>query len=131
MKGLWYSGQPSRVVFGPGSLSHLERESDLLGAKRALVLSTPEQVDQAQMVAGRLGGRAAGIFARAVMHVPIETAREAREEARRLGADCAVAIGGGSTTGLGKAIRSEEHTSELKSLMSISYSVFCFTKKQN
>jgi len=44
------------------------------------------------------------VFDRAVMHVPIETAREAREEARRLGADCAVAIGGGSTTGLGKAI---------------------------
>ncbi|MNM99589.1 Maleylacetate reductase [compost metagenome] len=38
------------------------------------------------------------------MHVPIETAREARELARKLGADCAVAIGGGSTTGLGKAI---------------------------
>lgn len=38
------------------------------------------------------------------MHVPIETAREARDEARRLGADCAIAIGGGSTTGLGKAI---------------------------
>ena len=31
-------------------------------------------------------------------------AREARDEAQRLGADCAVAIGGGSTTGLGKAI---------------------------
>ena len=44
------------------------------------------------------------MFDRAVMHVPIETAREAREVARRLGADCAVAIGGGSTTGLGKAI---------------------------
>ena len=41
------------------------------------------------------------------MHVPIETARGAREEARRLGADCAVAIGGGSTTGLGKAIALE------------------------
>jgi alcohol dehydrogenase class IV len=38
------------------------------------------------------------------MHVPIETAREAREVARELGADCAVAVGGGSTTGLGKAI---------------------------
>jgi alcohol dehydrogenase class IV len=41
------------------------------------------------------------------MHVPIETAREARAEAQRLGADCAVAIGGGSTTGLGKAIALE------------------------
>jgi alcohol dehydrogenase class IV len=102
-----FNGQPSRVVFGAGSLAHLEREIDLLGARRALVLSTPEQAQQAQSVADRLGSRAAGIFARAVMHVPIETAREAREVARRLGADCAIAIGGGSTTGLGKAIALE------------------------
>jgi alcohol dehydrogenase class IV len=102
-----YNGQPSRVVFGAGSLAHLEREIDLLGARRALVLSTPEQEHEAQMVADRLGSRAAGIFPRAVMHVPIETAREAREEASKLGADCAIAIGGGSTTGLGKAIAME------------------------
>src|SRR3546814_1432338 len=30
----------------------------------------------------------------------------------------------------GSAIRSEEHTSELQSLMLISYAVFCLTKKQ-
>jgi maleylacetate reductase len=107
MKDFVYNGQPSRVVFGAGSLAHLEREIEILGARRALVLCTPEQQGQAQMVAERLGARAAGIFARAVMHVPIETAREARDEARRLGADCAVAIGGGSTTGLGKAIALE------------------------
>ncbi|MGJ7530560.1 maleylacetate reductase [Variovorax sp. GB1P17] len=99
-----YNGQPSRVVFGADALQHLEREIDLLGARRALVLSTPEQRGQAERVADRLGARAAGIFDRAVMHVPIETAREAREVARQLGADCAIAIGGGSTTGLGKAI---------------------------
>lgn len=104
MKDFVYNGQASRVVFGPGSLAHLEREIELLGAHRALVLSTPEQRQQAQSVADRLGSRAVGVFPRAVMHVPIETAREARDEARRLGADCAVAIGGGSTTGLGKAI---------------------------
>ncbi|SEB25120.1 Alcohol dehydrogenase, class IV [Variovorax sp. YR216] len=78
-----------------------------MGSKRALVLSTPGQAGQATMVADRLGARAAGVFARAVMHVPIETAREAREEARRLDADCAIAIGGGSTVGLGKAIALE------------------------
>jgi len=100
-------GQPTRVVFGAGSLTHLEREIDLLGSKRALVLSTPDQAAQATMVADRLGARAAGVFARAVMHVPIETAREARDEARRLDADCAIAIGGGSTVGLGKAIALE------------------------
>jgi alcohol dehydrogenase class IV len=92
------------VVFGAGSIEHLEREIDLLGARRAIVLSTPQQREQAEALAERLGQRVAGVFAKAVMHVPVETAREAREYAQRLGADCAVAIGGGSTTGLGKAI---------------------------
>jgi maleylacetate reductase len=99
-----YNAQPMRVVFGAGALKHLAREIDALGAKRALILSTPDQAAQAQHVADLLGSRAVGIFPRAEMHVPIEVAREAREHARALGADCAVAIGGGSTTGLGKAI---------------------------
>jgi maleylacetate reductase len=107
MRSFIFNGQPSRVVFGAGSLQHLEREIDALGARNALVLSTPQQAHQAQAIADRLGSRAAGIFARAEMHVPIERAREARDEARRLGADCAIAIGGGSTTGLGKAIALE------------------------
>jgi len=41
------------------------------------------------------------------MHVPIEVASAAREEARRLDADCAIAVGGGSTIGLAKAIALE------------------------
>ncbi|WP_407364322.1 maleylacetate reductase (plasmid) [Pseudomonas luteola] len=104
IKDFTYVSQPSRVVFGQGSIKQLEAEIDKLGAHRALVLSTPDQRDQAQRIADLLGSRAAGIFDKAVMHVPIETAREAREVARQLDADCAVAIGGGSTTGLGKAI---------------------------
>jgi len=102
-----YTAAPARVVFGAGALQHLAREIDALGARRALVLSTPEQAASAQRVAGLLGERAAGVYAEARMHVPIETARGAREEASRVGADCAVAIGGGSTTGLGKAIALE------------------------
>jgi maleylacetate reductase len=104
MRSFTYNGQPGRVVFGPGALSQLGREIEAMGARRALVLSTPEQRASAEKVAGMLGARAAGIFDRAVMHVPIETAREARDVARQLDADCAVAVGGGSTTGLGKAI---------------------------
>ncbi|MDR1968240.1 MAG: maleylacetate reductase [Burkholderiaceae bacterium] len=104
MRDFIYTSHPQRVVFGAGALRHLPREIEALGAKRALVLSTPEQRGQAERVAQMLGTHAAGVFDRAVMHVPIETAREARERARQLGADCAVAIGGGSTTGLGKAI---------------------------
>ncbi|MDP2450565.1 MAG: maleylacetate reductase [Polaromonas sp.] len=104
MKSFIYNAQAARVVFGAGSLQHLGREIEALGARKALVLSTPEQRASAEMIADLLGPRAAGVFDRAVMHVPMETAREARDLARRLGADCAVAIGGGSTTGLGKAI---------------------------
>jgi maleylacetate reductase len=104
MKPFIYTAQPARVVFGVGSLAQLGREIEALGAKKALVLSTPEQRASAEKVADLLGARAAGVFDRAVMHVPLETAREAREVAKQLGADCAVAIGGGSTTGLGKAI---------------------------
>lgn len=104
MRDFVYAAQAARIVFGAGSLSQLPREIELLGATRALVLSTPEQAALAERVAQQLGARAVGVFARAVMHVPIETAREARELARELGADCAVAVGGGSTTGLGKAI---------------------------
>jgi maleylacetate reductase len=107
MRHFIYSAQPQRVVFGAGSLRHLAREIDALGARRALVLSTREQRSQAERVADMLGARSAGVFDRAVMHVPLETAREAREVAARLDADCAVAIGGGSTTGLGKAIALE------------------------
>jgi len=99
-----YEALPARVIFGAGCLDRLPAEIQRLGASRALVLSTPEQRDQAQAVAARIGARAAGIFDQAVMHVPIATAQAAREEAKRLGADCCVAVGGGSTTGLAKAI---------------------------
>jgi maleylacetate reductase len=99
-----YQALPSRVIFGAGTLAQLPAEIERLGAHRALILSTPEQKEQAEKLAEQLGNKAVGIFDRAVMHVPIESAREAREVATKLGADCAVAIGGGSTTGLGKAI---------------------------
>ncbi|MFN0299143.1 MAG: maleylacetate reductase [Burkholderiales bacterium] len=107
MSPFTYTGLPYRVVFGADSLDQLVPEIDRLGAKRALVLSTPDQKADAASIAARLGDRCAGIFDRAVMHVPIETAREARALATKLGADCAVTIGGGSTTGLGKAIALE------------------------
>ncbi len=107
MEPFIYNGLPSRVIFGAGSLDQLDREIDLLGATRAIVLSTPQQRAQAEALAASLGSRAAGVYAEAVMHVPVETAREARDFASQLGADCAIAIGGGSTTGLGKAIALE------------------------
>jgi maleylacetate reductase len=99
-----YEALPSRVIFGMRSLEKLSEEIEKLGATRALVLCTPEQRAMGTEIAARLGARSAGVFDRAVMHVPLEVAEAARQEALRLGADCCVAIGGGSTTGLAKAI---------------------------
>jgi alcohol dehydrogenase class IV len=99
-----YNGLPARVVFGAGALARLPEELDRLGARRAVVLSTPEQADSARQVANALGARCAGTYDKAAMHVPVEIAEDARRAARELGADCCITVGGGSTTGLGKAI---------------------------
>ena len=99
-----YRSTASRVVFGAGALQHLERELGLLGSQRALVLCTPEQRADAQALVDRLGSRAAGCFAQATMHVPIAIVRQAMTMANELSVDCLVALGGGSTIGLAKAM---------------------------
>ena len=107
MDSFVYESQPARIVFGVGSLDRLGEEIDRLGLKRLLLLATPPQRGQAEDLARRLGSRVVGIHDRAVMHVPVETARAASDEAGRLGADGTVALGGGSTIGLAKAIALE------------------------
>jgi maleylacetate reductase len=102
-----YTTPAVRVVFGAGSMKLIQQEVEALGARRALVLCTPEQRAQAEIVSALLGPSSAGVFDGAQMHVPIENARRAREHAKLVDADCAVAIGGGSTIGLGKAIALE------------------------
>ncbi len=102
-----YEALPGRVVFGAGSLERVAEEVERLGAQAALVLCTPGQRRLAEDAAASLGGVAVGVFAGAVMHVPVEAASAAVAEARRVGADCCVAVGGGSTIGLAKAIALE------------------------
>jgi maleylacetate reductase len=101
-----YDQPAHRVIFGVGALDQLADEVTRAGIHRALVVSTPDRrfVDD---VMRRLGGLSSGVYANAVMHVPVETAREARSYARELNADGCVAIGGGSSIGLAKAIALE------------------------
>ena len=99
-----YQALPWNILFGAGTLGQLPDELEKLGFSRALVLSTPQQVDQANDIAKLLKDRSVAVFSRAVMHVPLDTVEEAIAVVGELNADCSVSIGGGSTTGLGKAL---------------------------
>lgn len=104
MKPFVYTGLPARVVFGFGTLAQLADEVRTLKCSRALLLCTPRQIKQAQALAMQLGGLAAGVFAEAAMHTPVDVTERALKTVQTLRADCTIALGGGSTTGLGKAI---------------------------
>lgn len=104
MHSFHYNGHPARVIFGSGTLAQLPDEVARLGLRRALVLATPPQEAEAQRVSDLLGGASAGVFAGAVMHTPVAVTEQAMAVVADRRADGVVAIGGGSTTGLAKAI---------------------------
>ncbi|MDB4273564.1 maleylacetate reductase [bacterium] len=104
MRPFLYRARAATVVFGPGSVERVGEWIGRLCCRAALVLSTPQQEGQAAALAERLGSAAVGVFAGAAMHTPVAVTAEAVAVADRLGADCVVSLGGGSTTGLGKAI---------------------------
>ena len=99
-----FDGIPSRVVFGAGCISRLSEEIDRLAAKRVLLVATPGRSELRERVIGLLGGRVAGTFDGAAVHVPEAIARAARECAAAEGADSLLAIGGGSAIGVAKAV---------------------------
>lgn len=96
-----YTGLPMQVAFGSGTIAQLGAELDRLGCRRALLLAGHRHRAAAEAAAG---GRIAGVFTDAAMHTPVEVTESALSMLRDLDADCTVAIGGGSTIGLGKAI---------------------------
>lgn len=104
MQSFIYNALPARVVFGHGVVGQVADEVRALGCKRAFLLSTPPQRDQAEQLAADLGDLAAGLFAGAVMHTPVDVTEQALDRLREGGGDCTIALGGGSTIGLGKAI---------------------------
>jgi maleylacetate reductase len=94
---------PQRVSFGSGeAAASLEREVAELGASRVMVIASKREMDTAGTLTGNL--RVLLRYNDVVMHVPVEVAARAREAAATHSVDAIVSVGGGSTTGLAKAI---------------------------
>jgi maleylacetate reductase len=104
MKAFVYDALPGRIVFGTGSLARLSEEVDRLGTTRILLAADPTTEAVAREAERGLGHRVVGTFTDIQLHVPEAAAEQAVAAAREAGADAVVTIGGGSTTGFGKAI---------------------------
>jgi maleylacetate reductase len=104
MEAFVYTALPGRVVFGPGALKRLAEEIERLGAKRAFLITTPHQKADGEALAASLGAAVAALYSNATMHTPVEVTEDALAKLRRVDADCLVALGGGSTIGLAKAL---------------------------
>ena len=87
MQDFTYQTAPMRVIFGTGTLKQLPDELVRLGILRALVVVTPNQAPQAARIAAMLGDRAAGIFAGAAMHTPVDVTDRAMTQVRELKVD--------------------------------------------
>jgi maleylacetate reductase len=103
-----WTALPSRVVFAPGALRCAGGEVDRLGASRVLLIgggaATSDALAKLRAV---LGPRVVGEFVDAAQHVPAHMAHAAVATAGDTRADVVVTLGGGSTTGLGKAVALE------------------------
>ena len=100
-----YSQLPARVVFGFGTIARIPDEVQTLGCRRVLVLCDPHHAaDAAARVIDTLGDAAVGLSIDAAMHTPVEITDRVMEQVNKTKADCLLSLGGGSTTGLGKAL---------------------------
>jgi alcohol dehydrogenase class IV len=99
-----YDALPGRVVFGVGAVEQLGEEVDRLGGRRVLAIAGKRAIDG---LLARLGPRVAASFTDVQQHVPVEAAARAVAAAAEADADCLVAMGGGSATGMAKAVALE------------------------
>lgn len=92
-----------RVRFGAGQAAeNLAAEVTRLGATSVMVIASERGLPDARRVAADID--VAVWHTDVAMHVPVETADRAREVAARNGVDLLVSVGGGSATGLAKAV---------------------------
>jgi maleylacetate reductase len=101
MNPFTYSALPTRVIFGRGKIADVAAEARQLGMKRPLVITTAQQSGSAAAIIHATGGAA---FAGAAMHTPVNVTEDALAVLKAQGCDGSIALGGGSSTGLGKAL---------------------------
>jgi alcohol dehydrogenase class IV len=94
----------SRVLFGPGALARVPEESSRLGAAAVMLVASGSAKPHADQLAAALGRRLATRIDGVAQHVPEQLAAEALRLAGDAGADGLVSVGGGSATGLAKAV---------------------------
>ncbi len=99
-----YTGSPARILFGAGIRNRLPEMVRDLGCSRVLVLATSHQKDDADTLACALGDLCLGVYANATMHTPVTVTDAAMQVVSEQRVDLLIALGGGSTTGLAKAI---------------------------
>jgi alcohol dehydrogenase class IV/protocatechuate 3,4-dioxygenase beta subunit len=104
MRTFVYSTQPSRVVFGAGTIAKVREEVERLGGDRVLLLAGPRVAKAAQRARDVLGALVVAEFDGPAQHTPVEVTERALALLRTSGANVLVAIGGGSTVGLAKAL---------------------------
>ena len=92
------------MVFGAGSFARVPDELAALGLQRILLVASASSKPLAEQLAQRLGDRVVARVHEVQQHVPEAHAEEATRLAREGEADGVVTIGGGSATGLGKAV---------------------------
>jgi maleylacetate reductase len=103
---------PQRIVFGWGRLSELSPEIDRLSGGRIMLVAERSTRRIAQEIHDDLGSLIVATVPEARPHVPRAEADAALAEAASCNVDVVVTVGGGSATGLGKAILLE-HASSL------------------
>jgi len=104
MKGFTYIARPSRVVFGSGTVTATAEEVGRLQRTRVLLLGGPHVAAAVGAVRTALGPLVVARFDDAAMHTPTDVTARALEAAKAHAVDCVVSVGGGSTTGLSKAL---------------------------
>jgi maleylacetate reductase len=91
-------------VFGAGRRAELPAEVEGVGGRRVFVIAGGAAKAVGDELAEQLGGAVAARWDEVVQHVPVDVADRARAAVDECAADAVVSIGGGSATGLAKAI---------------------------